>query len=316
MYITQSNKSWNLTHHYIKFKSRINWDRETQGDARQEDKINRGDVASIQRTETKVKETMCGSTRKKKQTTELSTREMEINAVVGRKRGSVKINERGRETSKEDEKTKKRGPSGDETRRRPLGAVNYWRTLKNPSAPRVIPRAGEAVSAGRISMTNTGRTSRGRGRSYLDFIPAEINGPAYKMPPHGVVTRTRVRVDMGPPRTDTGYLVQRKPRARRCGRIPPPIFFIFAANLRTRAKARSRCMLKANFCTLPQSLLLPAFSYSNSAWNIIFEKIECITVFFPLLIANLCRYILYMIRCFIFLISMIRLKYLSIQLHA
>jgi len=55
----------------------------------------------------------------------------------------------------------------------PSRAVNYWCTLKNPSAPRVIPRAGEAVSVGRISMTNTGRTSRGRGRSYLDFIPAD-----------------------------------------------------------------------------------------------------------------------------------------------
>lgn len=59
---------------------------------------------------------MCGSTRKKKQTTELSlpTREMEINAVVGRKRGSVKINERGRRVrrgenkQREDEKTEKR----------------------------------------------------------------------------------------------------------------------------------------------------------------------------------------------------------------
>lgn len=55
----------------------------------------------------------------------------------------------------------------------PGRAVNYWRTLKNPSAPRVIPRAGEAVSVGRISMTNTGRTSRGRSRSYLNFILAD-----------------------------------------------------------------------------------------------------------------------------------------------
>lgn len=192
---------------------------------------------------------------------------MEINAVVGRKRGSGKINERGMREGgwrggeqaggwEDGEK----GPSGDETWRRPLGAVNYWRTLKNPSAPRVIPRAGEAVSAGRISMTNTGRTSRGRGRSYLDFIPAEINGPAYKMPPHSVVTRTRVRVDIRPPRTDTGYLAQRKPRARRCGRIPPPIFFIFAANLRTRAKPRSRCTLKANFYIL-HSLSLTSYIF-------------------------------------------------------
>lgn len=51
-------------------------------------------------------------------------------------------------------------------------SVNYRRTLKNPSVARVIPWTGEAVSVGRISMTNTGRTSRGR-RSYLHFIPAD-----------------------------------------------------------------------------------------------------------------------------------------------
>lgn len=38
----------------------------------------------------------------------------------------------------------------------------------------------QEVSLGRISMTNTGRTSRGR-RSYLG-IQRQINGPAYNVP--------------------------------------------------------------------------------------------------------------------------------------
>ena len=131
----------------------------------------------------------------------------------------------------------------------PSRVVNYQRTLKNPSAPRVIPRAGKAVSVGRISMTNTGRTSRGRSRSYLDFIPADKWTRVYCR--LTVVTYTCTCVDVRPPRPDTNiFRVHRKRFLRicRCGRRPPSILLFAFVALLVRAERENVPEAKVKSC--------------------------------------------------------------------
>ena len=75
-----------------------------------------------------------------------------------------------REGRKAGKKERRGGRIGGVTRRRGPGKLPAY--AEESERGEGNSTDGEVVSVGRISMTNTGRTSRGR-RSYLHFIPAD-----------------------------------------------------------------------------------------------------------------------------------------------
>ena len=80
---------------------------------------------------------------------------------------------------------------------------------------------------GRISMTNTGRTSRGR-RSYLHFILAQINGPACKAGRLDARAYTCVHALSTPGRHREPISRERVPAGQEIASDPPPIVLLSA----------------------------------------------------------------------------------------